>query len=183
MNILLYGMQGSGKGTQATKLTNRFNLKHISTGDALRKHITEQTDLGIAYETEYNKGGLAPDNIIFDIIKHETETLDGFSGYILDGFLRNHKQCVWVYDNLNVDFIIELDVPKDTAINWALSRGRTDDTANALEKRIDTYLTETKPAICTLRANYAISFTIDGTDDIDTVHDNILSELSIYSNR
>ena len=155
-------------------------LKHISTGDALRKHIADKTEFGIAYEAAYNKGGMAPDDIIFDIIKYETTNLDGYSGYILDGFPRNHTQCAWVYENLNVNFIIELDVPKDQAIAWAMSRGRSDDTVDALNKRINTYLTETKPAINALGNNYAITFIIDGTLGIDVVHTNILSELSIY---
>lgn len=183
MNIILTGMQGSGKGTQAAMLTKAFTLKHISTGDVLRKHITNKTEFGIAYEAAYNKGGMAPDNIIFDIIKYETTNLDGYNGYILDGFPRNHNQCVWVYDNLDVDFIVRLDVPRDQAIAWAMSRGRSDDTMDALNNRINTYLSETKPAIDGLCNNYAISFNVDGTHDIDSVHNTILSELSIYLDR
>lgn len=174
MNIILTGIQGSGKGTQAKALSSIMNLKHISTGDVLRKHISEKTEFGLAYEAEYNKGNLAPDSIIFDIINYETTNLDGRAGYILDGFPRTQIQAEWVMENLDIDHIIELAVPRDRAMQWALGRGRSDDTVDAINARFNTYETVTKPAIDYL----TVDKVIDGTVSENDVTTSILNYLN-----
>ena len=174
MNIILTGIQGSGKGTQAKALSGILNLKHISTGDVLRKHIAEKTEFGLAYEVEYNKGNLAPDSIVFDIINYETTHLDGKTGYILDGFPRTQIQAEWVMENLDIDHIIELAVPRERAMQWALGRGRSDDTEDAINTRFNTYETVTKPAVAYL----GVDSVIDGTASETEVTTNILDYLN-----
>lgn len=176
MNIILTGIQGSGKGTQAKALSSIMNLKHISTGDVLRKHISEKTEFGLAYENEYNKGNLAPDSIIFDIINYETTNLDGRVGYILDGFPRTQLQAEWVMENLEIDHIIELSVPRDKAMSWALNRGRSDDTEDAINARFNTYETVTKPAIDYLTVDKIIDGTVSEADVTRSILDYLNSD-------
>ena len=150
MNIIIAGIQGSGKGTQSALLAETFNLKHISTGDVLRRHITDKTEFGIKYEEENAKGNLAPDEILFDIVEYETKNLDGKSGYILDGFPRTQAQADWTTETLDVDYVILLDIPEQVATERLKRRGRVDDTVEAITNRIATYKAQTLPAIDSL---------------------------------
>ena len=181
MNILIVGIQGSGKGTQSEFLSTYYNLKHISTGDVLRKHIADKTSFGLKYEEEYAKGSLAPDSILFDIVKYETSNLEGKSGYILDGFPRNLPQAEWIVHNLVIDRIIYLvsdNLP--TMISRILARGRIDDNIDAINRRFATFLAETVPTINHIMGfiPHENSLLIEAGNGIDHVSGDIMMQLN-----
>ena len=93
MKILLIGPPGGGKGTQAKKLVSKFNIPQISTGDILRKHVKEMTDLGRKAKYAMDNGELVSDDIILNMMKNRLSEQDCANGYILDGFPRTIPQA------------------------------------------------------------------------------------------
>lgn len=173
MNFIISGIQGCGKGTQSQLLCDRYNLKHISTGDCLREHIRNKTELGIAYEKENEKGNLASDDVVFAIIKYETDNLGDHSGYILDGFPRNKTQAKWITEHLEIDYVVYIKADKQIAINRMLERGRADDTQEAIDRRISIFEEDTIPAIDSL----TIDIMVDGNLPPETVFSHIIHEI------
>lgn len=173
MNFIISGIQGCGKGTQSQLLCDRYNLKHISTGDCLREHIRNKTELGIAYEKENAKGNLASDDVVFAIIKYETDNLGDHSGYILDGFPRNKTQAKWITEHLEIDYVVYIKADKQIAINRMLERGRADDTQEAIDRRISIFEEDTIPAIDSL----TIDIMVDGNLLPETVFSHIIHEI------
>lgn len=94
MNILLFGPPGAGKGTQAKKLSVKYNIPHISTGDILRKNVNDRTELGILAKEYMNKGELVPDKILFKLIENRINEEDCKEGYLLDGYPRTMPQAL-----------------------------------------------------------------------------------------
>ena len=127
MNIILIGPPGSGKGTQAVNIVNTFNLYKISTGDLLRQEINKNTDLGLKIKSLINKGLLAPDNVISDLITHVLSNKTIWNSLIFDGYPRNLNQA----ENLNLlikrynqklSCVLSLSVDKDLLIKRILGR-------------------------------------------------------------
>ena len=92
-NVVIFGKPGSGKGTQANFLKEKYSLYHISTGDLFRKNISNKTKLGIEAKSYLDNGDLVPDDIIFSLISDKLNDEDIKNGFILDGFPRNLKQA------------------------------------------------------------------------------------------
>ncbi|MCD6257736.1 adenylate kinase [Candidatus Aerophobetes bacterium] len=119
MRIVILGPPGSGKGTQAEKLSEKFGLKHLSVGDLLREAVANGTVLGKKAKPYMAKGELVPDPIILDLIK---EYIDKYSdGFILDGFPRNLNQAKELDEYLkehqkNLDIVLNIDVDENTVI-------------------------------------------------------------------
>tara|TARA_B100001142_G_C14317021_1_gene648852 strand:- start:1117 stop:1764 length:648 start_codon:yes stop_codon:yes gene_type:complete len=128
MKILLLGPPGGGKGTQSKLLVSKFNIPQISTGDILREHVKEETQLGIEAKQYMQNGELVPDNLILDMIKERLLKNDCNKGYILDGFPRTIPQAEGldrILEKLNqkLDKIVVLDV-KDNDIIKRMSGRR-----------------------------------------------------------
>ncbi len=128
MKILLLGPPGGGKGTQSKLLVSKFNIPQISTGDILREHVKEETQLGIEANQYMQNGELVPDNLILDMIKERLLKNDCNKGYILDGFPRTIPQAEGldrILEKLNqkLDKIVVLDV-KDNDIIKRMSGRR-----------------------------------------------------------
>ena len=92
INIVLFGPPGSGKGTQAQNLIEKFNLKQISTGDLFRFNIKNHTDLGVLAKSYMDKGELVPDQVTIDMLKEEVQKPTDANGFIFDGFPRTADQ-------------------------------------------------------------------------------------------
>ena len=122
MKILLLGPPGGGKGTQAKFLIERLNVPQISTGDMLREHVKNQTDLGAEAKSYMNSGRLVPDEVILGMMKVRLDKSDCKNGYILDGFPRTIPQAkgldtLLVELNQSLDFVIVVEVNDDTIVS------------------------------------------------------------------
>jgi len=156
LDLLLLGVQGSGKGTQAKRLAAEYGLEHLSTGDMLRQAIAEQTDLGRRVKPILEAGDLVPDDLMIELIRKSLEAPEAANGFILDGFPRTMAQADALDSMLaEVDrplsVVLELQVPDEVAIQRlrkrAAEEGRSDDTPEAIANRIDLYHRETKPLV------------------------------------
>ena len=111
MKILLIGPPGGGKGTQAKKISEKYNIPQISTGDMLREHVKNLSDLGIKAKSFMENGELVPDELILDMMKVRLTKSDCINGYILDGFPRTMPQA----EGLNI-LLNSLKSPLDKAL-------------------------------------------------------------------
>ena len=140
MNILLSGVQGSGKGTQGKKLSEYLKLPHISVGDIIKTHLEKDSDIVYPYTwEEYNQGKLATDETMFNVLSHELKSSKAKKGFILDGFPRTSVQQQFIANNFLIDVCIQLDIPDNVVIDRLTKRGRVDDTPNAIKRRIEHY--------------------------------------------
>lgn len=154
-NIILFGPPGSGKGTQAKKLQERFNLLHISTGDLFRSEIKENTRLGKLAQTYMSKGKLVPDEVTIGMLENIIDRNLGIQGFIFDGFPRTIEQAealdsILKKRNTAIFKLLALTVTDEEIINRIKERaktsGRTDDSdENIIQNRIDVYNNSTQP--------------------------------------
>lgn len=180
MRIVLLGAPGSGKGTQAANLVEKYGITHLSTGDMLRSEVNAGTELGLEAKKIMEAGQLVSDDIVLGMIKSNIENLDG--GFLLDGFPRNLNQAEDLDSLLQemdtpVDKVIYFDVPFEIIKERLLSRGRSDDNAETIDKRRKVYESETTPLI-----NYYTKqgklVTIEGVGDVNEISQRIFKALS-----
>lgn len=182
-NIVIFGAPGSGKGTQSEYLIKHYGLFHISTGDVLRSHIKNGTELGKIASTYINDGKLIPDDLMISILENvlnenpEKEK----QGVIFDGFPRTIEQAKALKEMLarrgsKVDIVIGLDVPEEELIDRLIKRGkesgRSDDNMETIKKRLDVYHNQTSP----LRDYYVtegIYAAINGLGTIEGIFEDI----------
>jgi adenylate kinase len=111
MNVILLGAPGAGKGTQAVRLAEKYNIPHISTGDIFRSNIKQQTPIGIVAKSYIDKGQLVPDEVTIQIVKERLEKDDCKNGYLLDGFPRTVFQAEALDKFSKVEAVVNVDVP------------------------------------------------------------------------
>jgi adenylate kinase len=119
---VIMGPQGSGKGTQAGMLARGFGLVHISVGDIFRWHVQNRTKLGTRVQRYMNEGRLVPDEMVAEIVKWRLEIHDWRHGFVLDGFPRNAAQTEFFLENYDIDAVIAIELPEETAIARIQSR-------------------------------------------------------------
>ena len=110
MNIILLGSPGAGKGTQATKISEKYRLPHISTWDIFRDNIKRQTPVGLLAKSYTDNGKLVPDEVTCEIVKGRLEADDCKNGYLLDGFPRNLFQAETLESFSKADAVLNIDV-------------------------------------------------------------------------
>ena len=114
--FVIMGVQGSGKGTQAKLLCERYGLVHISVGDIFRGHIQDRTKLAARIQRIMAEGTLVPDEIVIDMIRRRLDEHDWNHGFILDGFPRNRAQAEFFLETYDIDAVILIDVPDRTVM-------------------------------------------------------------------
>jgi adenylate kinase len=120
--FVILGPQGSGKGTQAKRLKQAFDLVHISVGDIFRWNVQSHTKLGARIRRFVDAGQLVPDDVVGEIVQHRLAEHDWNYGFILDGFPRSEKQALFFLETFDVDAVIEIQLPARAAIERMLSR-------------------------------------------------------------
>ncbi|MFG6150693.1 adenylate kinase [Halobacillus sp. B23F22_1] len=127
MNLILMGLPGAGKGTQAEKIVEKYNIPHISTGDMFRLAIKEGTALGQEAKSFMDKGELVPDEVTIGIVRERLSKPDCQEGFLLDGFPRTIAQADALENlladmNESVDYVLHIDVPKDKLVERLTGR-------------------------------------------------------------
>lgn len=182
INLILFGPPGSGKGTQAKKIAEKFDLLHISTGDLFRKEIGEQTKLGKLAKSYIDKGQLVPDEVTIGMLQSALDQKGSTFGVIYDGFPRTVDQARALDQMLDesddeIDLLISLKVSDEELIQRLLNRGkldgRSDDQdAEIIKSRISVYNNETQPVYAYYDGQDK-AITINGEGDIDAIFDEI----------
>lgn len=187
-NIILFGPPGSGKGTQAAKLKEHFNLLHISTGDLLRDEISRHTALGMEAKQFIDAGQLVPDAVVIGMIGSTIDAASeqGKQGIIFDGFPRTVAQaealdillseknsCIHVVLSLSVD---EEELTK-RILHRGLTSGRSDDTdVSTIRKRVLEYREKTEPVAAHYRKQNIVK-DIEGVGSIDDIFQQLASAI------
>ena len=205
MNIILLGAPGAGKGTQATRIAEKYNLPHISTGDIFRANIKNATPIGIVAKSYIDKGQLVPDEVTVQIVKERLCESDCQNGFILDGFPRNTFQAEQLENFASIDTVLNISVDFTKLLKRITGRrvcscgesyhvdflnGKTtcdscgkelyqreDDTEAVVDSRLSVYRKQTEPLIeYYTKQNKVVN--IDGDKSIDEVFAEICKRLS-----
>lgn len=187
INIVLFGPPGSGKGTQAQHLIEKFNLKQVSTGDLFRFNMKNDTDLGKLAKSYIDKGELVPDQVTIDMLIDDLRKPTDTNGYIFDGFPRTAAQTEAleniVKDELNskIDICLSLIVDDEILVERLLKRGetsgRTDDSnEEIIRNRIKEYYAKTAE-VAELYKQQGKYVEINGVGEIDEISQKLFAEV------
>ncbi len=179
--LIFLGPPGAGKGTQAERLADQFQIAKISTGDLLRAEVKAETQLGLEAKSYMDAGDLVPDNVLVGIVRSKLESID--PGWILDGFPRTLPQAEALETLLtdlcqDYECVINLDVPDDVIVERLKERGRTDDREDLIRHRLEVYRQQTQPLIEYYEQRQRLS-RVNGDRDISVVHEELKSLVSI----
>jgi len=152
LDLVLLGPPGSGKGTQAARLTEKYRIPAIATGDILRAQVDAGTPQGQRVRSYLDRGELVPDQLMVDIIRHRLSEPDTEAGFILDGFPRTVPQAQALDAMLAelqrpLDAVLYLQVDRQSLLDRLGQRHRQDDRPDIAEHRIDVFLDQTAPLI------------------------------------
>ena len=181
MNLIIFGPPGAGKGTQAKNLVKKLNSFQVSTGDMLREEINKDTEIGKRIINNMNEGKFVDDEIVNKLLENIIFDAKKMNKLIFDGYPRTINQAKILESLLNksnqkIDYIFFLNVNKDSIIKRIEKRKflekRTDDDANTILKRYDTYMEITKPVLdfYSSKSNF---HEIDGSAEIHAISSKI----------
>ncbi|MDY6916027.1 MAG: nucleoside monophosphate kinase [Candidatus Cloacimonadota bacterium] len=205
MKIIFLGVQGSGKGTQAKLLSEKFKWPHINVGEEFRENIKNKTEVGKIAEKYIQNGELVPDEYVFKMI--EPSLKKAKNGFILDGFPRNKIQAKYLLKDFKIDFTLFLQLSDKKAISRIEARRhcskcgkdynllynppqedgicdvcgskllqREDDQQEAIEKRMKEFHKTTKKIIPILKKNSKF-ITIDADRPLEVIHKEIVKKI------
>jgi adenylate kinase len=193
MNILLLGPQGSGKGTQAKRIAATYGIPHIASGDMLREMKELPTDLGHELKDVMDRVDLVNDELMIRLIGDRLSRGDTLGGFILDGFPRTMPQAEALDDLLreldrNLDIVFDLQVSDeqvliDRMVRRAAEEGRSDDTPEAMKRRLELYDRETLPLIDYYRTRQANVVGLHADRSIDEIFQEIRHSLEAVEAR
>ena len=156
INIVMFGAPGSGKGTQAKQMAEKFQLEHVSTGDLFRYEISHKTPLGLKAQEIINRGDLCPDDITLGMLRNHIEKHTDSKGFIFDGVPRTIKQAEMLDDpsfftDLDITKVIYLKVEMEEVQRRILKRAeieqRADDTPATVKARVENFFAQTMPLV------------------------------------
>ncbi|MFT4471109.1 adenylate kinase [Arthrobacter sulfonylureivorans] len=183
--MLIIGPPGSGKGTQATRISDRLGIVAISTGDIFRANVKEETPLGVEAKKYIDKGEFVPDSVTNNMVRDRLKQPDAADGFLLDGYPRTSGQ-VDELDNIlaeagsQLDIVLQLTADDEELVKRLLGRaaqeGRSDDNETVIRRRLALYHEETA-VVVNRYAERGIVATVDGIGDIDEVTERIMTAL------
>ncbi len=199
MNLVFLGAPGAGKGTQATRVCDRFGIPHISTGDILRANIKAGTPLGVEAKTYIDKGLLVPDDVVIGLVEQRLGEEDCKNGYLLDGFPRTLEQAEALSKFSDITYAINIQVDSDMVIDRIAGRRmckcgesyhiswynsdkcqkcgsvlyqRDDDKEDTVKARLEVYEKQTAPLIDYYNSKGALR-NVDGKKGMEEVFEDI----------
>ncbi len=184
--LLIVGPPGAGKGTQAARISERFDIPTISTGDIFRSNIADETDLGKQVKAIVDAGDYVPDSLTNALVTDRLDEADAAGGFLLDGYPRTTDQVEYLANLLashghTLDAVIRLVADQDEIVRRlrqrAIDQGRVDDSEEAIRHRQEVYIRETAPLIDMFRAQRLL-VEVDGLGPIDEVTDRIFAALA-----
>ena len=181
--MLIIGPPGSGKGTQAERISERLGVVAISTGDIFRAHVKGGTPLGLEARKYIDAGDFVPDSVTNEMVRSRLSADDVDNGFLLDGYPRTRAQV----DELDamlaegghaLQAVVELTVDPEEVVarllRRAVTEGRADDTEDVIRRRQQVYRSETQPLLDYYRD---LLITVDGVGEVDEVTDRLLGAL------
>jgi len=212
MRIIIFGPQGSGKGTQAELIARRHNWPYISTGDIFRYHLKNQTALGKKVAEYITAGHLVPDELTNEIVQDRIHQPDCAVGFVLDGYPRNKSQLEFLNSITKIDFAIVIEISDAEAVKRLAGRlackcglsyhiefnppkkpgicdkcgdaifRRDDDEPKAIKKRLEIYHQETEPLL-EVYQKQGILYKVDGSKTIEEVYNQVNEIISKNNNK
>jgi len=178
LNIVLFGPPGAGKGTQSQNLIDKYQLKHLSTGDMLRSEIAEGTALGTKAKSLMDQGILVPDEVVIGMIENQLKAHPGAKGFIFDGFPRTVPQAealdtLLLTNGTSISLMLALVVDEEELTKRLLDRGATsgrpdDSNETLIRKRVSEYNTKTAPVASYYEAQGKY-YSVDGIGARETI--------------
>jgi len=209
LNLVLLGGPGAGKGTQAEKLVESRELKHLATGDILREEVEKESELGLEAKKYMDRGDLVPDELVVDMVEKK---LDEAKGYLFDGFPRTIEQADALSEVIDLDLVLYIEIDSEEAVRRLSARRvcsdcgriynknfkkpeqegvcdecggelyqRDDDKPEVIRDRFETFLDETAPLI-DYYADKGLLVEIDGEQDPDKVYEEVKGSLEDLGN-
>ncbi len=185
MKLILLGPPGVGKGTQAARLKNHFDIIHLSTGEILRGEMAKSSSVGIQARQFIDAGNLVPDEILLKMMNNRLREVDCEKGYILDGFPRTIPQAEGLDNLMNelehqLNAVISITADQEELVKRLVLRakdsGRSDDTESVIQERQRVYWNQTSPLI-NYYTNKNLLKSIDGLGSIEEITERILKVL------
>ena len=187
INIVLFGPPGSGKGTQAQHLVERFNLKQISTGDLFRYNMKNDTELGKLAKSYIDKGELVPDQVTIDMLTEEVKKPTDAAGFIFDGFPRTAAQTVALENIVKTELQSEISICLSLVVDDSIlverllkrgeTSGRTDDSnEEIISNRIKEYYAKTAE-VAELYKQQGKYVEVNGVGGIDEISEKLFAEV------
>lgn len=187
INLVLFGKPGAGKGTQAAFIKEKYNLKHISTGDLFRFHKEKGTELGKLAQKYMDNGGLVPDEVTIQMLQEEIEKNPQVKGFIFDGFPRTIAQAealdkFLVSKEMKIDATLALDADDEILIQRLVERGKVsgradDQDENKIRTRFVEYNEKTAPLIDFYKRQGKLR-SINGIGTIEEITERLSEEIN-----
>ncbi len=188
MRLIIMGPPGAGKGTQSSRIAEKYDIPAISTGDIFRANIKNQTDLGKQVEQILSSGAYVPDEVTNEIVRDRLKWDDARNGFLLDGYPRTTGQVTFLDEVLAesghpLDAVIELTVDEDAVVDRLLRRaeveGRSDDGESVIRERQAIYRAETAPLIA-IYEQHGVLVRVDGMGEVDEVTSRLIAAVDAH---
>ena len=186
MRLLMVAPPGAGKGTQAARLADHYGIAHLSSGDLFRKEVAAGSTIGKIASGYLRRGDLVPDELVMQMLVGPVRRAVDNGGYVLDGFPRTVRQAEEAYawarqeGGVELQAVVHLVVSRPELrrrmLERAAAQGRTDDTEETIDHRLDVYDSETEPLLG-YYASRGLVVDIDGERPVEVVFDDIVSSI------